>query len=364
METSFSRNYAEARERFVQAAADAGSIRERRICAARGPDREELSMDTAWLGDASAAGVLVTICGTHGVEGFFGSGVQVEWLRRRAAKGKLPAGVAVLHVHALNPYGFAWLRRSNENNIDINRNWVDFSQPPGSNPLYEQIAADLCPSDWSKTDQARTRQRLDAWIANRGASGFAMYLKAVTEGQWQYPKGLFYGGRDISWSRQTLTDILQSSLSRAERVCVLDFHTGLGDFGYAEPIIGVPRADAAFQRAKNWIGAGLRSLFGDGSVSAEIKGDSLTALQGLLPHAQLDAIALECGIKPVLEVEDALRAESWLHGYGDPLSAEGRRISETLRGVFHSDDPLWQGMALGQGLAACQAAIRELTLRN
>lgn len=363
METSFSRNYTEARERFIQAAAEARSSHDRRVCAARGPSDEELSMDTAWLGDESASGVLVTISGTHGVEGFFGSGVQVEWLRR-ASQERLPDRVAVLHIHAVNPYGFAWLRRTNENNIDINRNWVDFSQPPKSSVLYEQIAAELCPSDWSEATQAQTRQRLNAWIGQWGPSGFAMYQKAVTEGQWKYPRGLFYGGQDISWSRQALTDILQSRLSGAERVCVLDFHTGLGPFGYAEPIIGVPRSDAKFERAKSWIGAGLRSLFGDGSASAEIQGDSLTALQGLLPHAQVDAIALECGIKPVLEVEAALRAESWLHGYGDPRSIEGRRISERLRGVFHSEDPLWQGMALGQGLSACKAAISELTLSN
>jgi len=28
-----------------------------------------------------------------------------------------------------------------------------------------------------------------------------------------------------------------------------------------------------------------------------------------------------------------------------------------IRAAFHSDDLLWQGMALGQGLAACQAAL-------
>jgi hypothetical protein len=31
-----------------------------------------------------------------------------------------------------------------------------------------------------------------------------------------------------------------------------------------------------------------------------------------------------------------------------------------MRAAFHSDDLVWQGMALGQGLAACQAALGEL----
>ena len=27
-------------------------------------------------------------------------------------------------LHALNPYGFAWLRRVNEHNVDLNRNFL------------------------------------------------------------------------------------------------------------------------------------------------------------------------------------------------------------------------------------------------
>ena len=72
--------------------------------------------------------MLVTVSGTHGVEGFFGSAVQVEWLRR--IKGAaLPGDIAALHIHAINPYGFSWLRRTNEDNVDINRNWMDFDAP-------------------------------------------------------------------------------------------------------------------------------------------------------------------------------------------------------------------------------------------
>ena len=134
----------------------------------------------------------------------------------------------------------------------------------------------------------------------------------------------------------------------------------LGPHGYAEPIIGQPRADPAFVRARSWIGGGAKSLYGDGSVSAEIKGDGLTALPGLLPRATVDAIALECGIRPIMEVAQALRADAWLHAHGDPLSDAAKPIKHTIRGAFHSDDPLWQGMALGQGIAACQAAIGGL----
>ena len=73
----FSANYIEARRKFRDAATNAGarlrSIVNRSI---QGPAEEELTTDLAWLGPAAASHVLVTISGTHGAEGFCGSGVQ------------------------------------------------------------------------------------------------------------------------------------------------------------------------------------------------------------------------------------------------------------------------------------------------
>jgi len=351
----FSRDYAEAREKFLSAARAAGARLSRHSPNQTGPDGGKLSTDVALVGPEDARAVLVTISGTHGVEGFFGSATQAEWMTRGEASGL--KGAAALHIHALNPYGFAWLRRTNEDNVDINRNWIDFNSPLPKNAQYDELAADLCPTDWSAETQAQTAARLQAWIAQHG---FGAFQAAASGGQWAHPAGLFYGGTAISWSRQTLTDILTTHLGKAERVCVLDFHTGLGPYGYAEPIIGRSRQDPAFARVSAWVGGAGKSLHGDGSISAEIKGDSLTAMPGLLPHAKVDAVALECGIRPINEVAFALRADNWLHMYGDPLSPKAKSIKAMIRGAFHSDDPVWQGMALGQGLASCRAALGGL----
>src|SRR5581483_10193540 len=125
---SFSATYAEAREKFRAAAVEAGGTLEAVSNPNRGPGGETLATDVAWFGPKTAEKVLVTISGTHGAEGFCGSGAQVDWLRRGEAS-RLPAGVAVAAVHAINPYGFAWLRRVTEENVDLNRNWVDFDRP-------------------------------------------------------------------------------------------------------------------------------------------------------------------------------------------------------------------------------------------
>ncbi|HEY0746107.1 MAG TPA: M14 family metallopeptidase [Steroidobacteraceae bacterium] len=356
MNECFSENYVGAREKFIGTARAAGAVVESFLLPERGPDNGELATDIAWLGRPDAPRVLVTTSGTHGVEGFFGSATQIEWLRRAKAAA-LPKDVAVLHVHAINPYGFAWLRRTNEQNIDINRNWIDFERPLPENSWYDDLSDDLCPADWSNEAQARTGARLAQWIQQHG---FASFQQAVSGGQWQHPRGIFYGGTAPSWSRKTFTSIIESKLGDASRVNFIDFHTGLGPYGYAEIIIGRPRGDPGFVRTRSWIGAAARSLYGDGSASAEIKGDGMSVLPALLPHAVVDAIALECGIRPITEVALALRADAWLHAYGDLDSPEAKSIKSILRGAFHSDDLLWQGMALGQGLAACQAAMAGL----
>ena len=108
---SFSHDYPEARAKFLEAAAAAGGVLDAVAHPMRGPDGGELATDIAWFGPHDAERVLVMLSGTHGVEGFCGSGAQVHWLRRGEAK-RLPSGVAVMMLHAVNPYGFAWSRRT------------------------------------------------------------------------------------------------------------------------------------------------------------------------------------------------------------------------------------------------------------
>ena len=154
MDGCYSEDYVEARAKFLSAAIEVGAVAERFALDKPGPKGEELSTDVAWLGPREARHVLVTISGTHGVEGFFGSATQIEWLRR-AKTARLPDDIAALHIHAINPYGFAWLRRTNEDNVDVNRNRLNFDAALPANPMYEELSDDLCPSDWSAETQTR-----------------------------------------------------------------------------------------------------------------------------------------------------------------------------------------------------------------
>jgi hypothetical protein len=210
------------------------------------------------------------------------------------------------------------------------------------NKGYAELADALCPTDWSPETQHSTGVDIGAWVARNGV---AALQQAITGGQWHYPHGIFYGGSEPVWARRTLTDILTRQAQEAGRVLLLDFHTGLGAYGVAELIIHRRPDDQAFTRTQAWVGKGSTSYLGGNSVASEISGDGFSAIPSLLCHATVDAVTLECGIRAIDEVGTALRADAWLHRYGDPLSPQGRTIKSQIRAAFDDPSAEWRGMA-------------------
>ena len=140
----------------------------------------------------------------------------------------------MLLLHAVNPYGFSHIRRVTEDNVDLNRNFQDFSKPLPENRGYAAIHDLLVPPDWDGPGRARAEAALDAWRDANG--GLKAYQAAVAGGQYAFPDGLFFGGRRPTWSNATFRRILGTHGRAAKRVAVIDVHTGLGPTGYGEPI--------------------------------------------------------------------------------------------------------------------------------
>lgn len=353
---SFSANYRQARDRFRALALDCGGLLESSEHPERGPDNGPLFCDTAWFGPRNAERVLVLISGTHGIEGFCGSGAQVDLLRRGEPR-RLPPGVAVLMIHAINPFGFAWLRRVTHENVDLNRNWIDFSQPLPANPGYDALSASICPPEWSddtEADLARAIKVLGAQVGAHEAE------RALTCGQYSHPTGIYYGGTAPTWSRKVQTQVFSTYLDQAGKVAILDYHTGLGPWGYAEQIMTQPRDAAAFERARTWYGATVTSTHDGSSASVQIEGDGLSAAADLLPHAKVTALALEVGTLPSRQVIRSVMADNWLHVHGDVESPLGKSIKSQIRAAFYGDRDDWKGMVVGQSMIACRQAVAGL----
>ncbi len=310
----------------------------------RGPQGEVLSIDVARLGAERPGCVLLIISGTHGVEGFCGSGCQVGFLTDRLHEA-LPADGAALLVHALNPYGFAWLRRVNEDGVDLNRNFVDFGQARPSSEPYEALHPFLVPASWHGPERQAADAALQPFLQKERLREFQSTL---TAGQYTRPTGLFYGGDGPSWSSERLADILRRDLpASARRVAVLDLHTGLGPPAYGEPA-AITKVESELARCRRWYGAEVKDLMADESVSAVICGSVASGVRALIPDREITYLGLEFGTLPMLRVLAALRADHCLSSIADADRAELRQARQQMREAFYCETSAWQTAVYGR----------------
>jgi hypothetical protein len=352
----FSTDYRQAREQFLAAVEEQGAKAESFVNpAARGALGEVLSTDVVWLGPVVASNLLILISGTHGVEGFCGSGCQIAALRE-GAFAQAGSNTAVLLIHAINPYGFSWLRRTNEDNIDLNRNSVDHAHPPASHPAYTGLHPLLLPATWEGDARAIAERALGQFIQEHGEK--ALHA-AISLGQYTHPDGLFYGGSELAWSTRLFQDLLRRFAQDRRRVAMIDYHTGLGPSGYGEPIYSDVDAQG-LSRARSWYGAEVTSVHESGSISALVQGPLMNGARWVLPEIELTSIALEFGTVAPREVMEAMRAEQWLTLHGQPDSELARQIKARMRDAFYVDSEQWKAAVLERSSEMIGRALHAL----
>jgi len=354
----FAQSYGEARGKFIAAAEAAGLDVESHLHPLRGRDDEALAMDVVLDGARDAARLLILSSGCHGVEGFCGSGIQTALLHDPAWRQTAhDAGVAVLYLHGLNPYGFSWWRRTTQENVDLNRNFRDFSQPPAPNAGYDELAHALVPPHWPPRPEDEAV--LAAYAATHGARGLQ---QAITAGQSSDSEGLFYAGRNPTWSHQTRRQVLREHATRCARLGWIDVHTGLGPSGHGERIFAGHENDVDGRaRAVAWWGRGVTSIYDGSSSAAVIEGEVWRSAYEDCPQAAYTGIALEFGTVPLDETLNALRADQWLENHPEAPAAQQAQIKRRLRDAFYTDDDAWKQQVVEQAAEAAQQAVRGLS---
>jgi hypothetical protein len=350
----FAHDYVGARAKFLRAARQSGArLEEHLLPELTAPGGEPLAMDVALIGDPDAAHLVVVSSGTHGLEGQCGSGIQVALLADADLHARMKAArAALLLVHAVNPHGFAHGRRVNEENVDVNRNAVDFSRPRPLNPAYDELEPLLIPPTWPPS--AENRAALDAFIRERG---LAQYQAALTLGQYVRPQGMFFGGDRPSWSVATLDRVLRQHGQGRSAIAWVDIHTALGPRGHGEKIqAGEP---SEFPMSRFLWGADVVSLSAGDSSSAKVTGPVSNLLGAACPGARRAGIALEYGTRPLPEVLDALRADHWMHRHR-PDARTSADLKTVIRAAFYDDSDDWRGMVVGQARTAVLQAATGL----
>ena len=354
----FSADYRTAKHGFCEKAKSAGGRLETIPLDARGPDGDTLGIDIAWFGAAKPRRVLLHSSGIHGVEGFAGSAIQLQLLSDLPA---LLPDVALIVVHVLNPYGMTWLRRSNENNVDLNRNFLDVEAPAEPSRRF-QIAFD----SYSKFNSFLNPQSPPAidFYALKVVSlilkyGMPVLKQSVVGGQYWFPKGLFFGGKlhgnvvALEQGPAKYQSFLVQSLPSAERVIAIDVHTGLGKYGEDALLV-----DQEISALRQMFGGRVTSSDPESGPAYHAFGTLNAMLQRAMPKAEVFAVTQEFGTYSPMKVLHALREENrWHHhGAGTLDHPTKRRLKET----FYPHDETWRKSVLNRGRELLRQGLSNL----
>ena len=363
----FSNSHVELRDKFLKAATLASAQIVSYTNPALGPSGESLYTDVARVGTMQANKVLLLVAGTHGVEGYCGSACLVGWLREHNFES-LAEDVAVVLVNLINPYGTAWQRRQNEDNVDLNRNFIKHGPSSPANPDYDRLHDLIVLENLEKETVAHAERQLTEFIQEQGEEAFSRAMTA----QYDHADGLFYGGSQAVWSNQTLQKILGEHCADAEHVAFIDYHSGMGPFGYGMPISPYNISTEESLRARSWFGDSLVCMNDidphlDSETIAEMyTSGTMDAVLRMFPEKTVTALTLEFGTYAFEKCIAVMREDAWLHKYGDPLSEEGLDIRRRWLKVFYPNTPDWLEMiwwrseqVIAQALAGLAASGGE-----
>jgi len=242
--------YEVARSRFLDIAKRGGAKTISQAVPSKIAD--DLFIDAAFYPARKKSEVfIVLISGQHGVEAPAGSAIQRRLMDSVMAGGTLEVidrdRSSVLMIHGMNPYGFKFSRRVNENNVDLNRNCFDaeqakiqgFSGASIVNPNYDKVRSILESDLESLAAVAKRIGSEQGWKSVFTFDGFATIAKALT-GQYKHPRGIYYGGTQVEAECAIVQKIIADCFVGEKNSILLNFHTGLGKWATTQILTTPP----------------------------------------------------------------------------------------------------------------------------
>jgi polar amino acid transport system ATP-binding protein len=309
------------------------------------------------IGQELARNVVVVTSGVHGVELPAGSALQRSWMRAAcdfaAASG---SQTRFVFVHALNPMGTALALRTDEKNIDPNRNFLpSFEKLPQTHELFDALQKAVIPDYPSLPRMALSFARLARFICAHG-------LAPAVAGQYEYPQSLYYGGQEPCWSHKIWTEIVSRHVLTAmpDHVWHVDLHTGYGPYGQMQIL---------HEMHLNGSNKTLLQKLGHEAFlpihTFPSQGDSVS----YWPHlgvCKATGMTLEVGTSHWGGLDTGLimlarSAKQSAHPQGKNLFLNSERVRRIMRDHFCPPRREWQGKVLADGQRFFKALLNQLT---
>lgn len=354
----FAENYSSARSKFLSAAQIAGLDVQTHEHPLTGPNGENLAVDICQVGPPDAGNVLVLTSGVHGPELMTGSGCQVGLLASGFLQN-LPQNVRVILIHAANPWGAAHLRRNNEDNVDLCRNFINFETMPAHNDDYDAIK-DWLPLAFAKGAEGdAARVEIEKYKSEKGMEAFGRGFMA---GQYHDETGISFGGHGPVWSNQLLQEIFAPLSDATQKICLLDYHSGLGPYAYGTTVClqtGAPLAMAKKVFGKWILAPNDPDTLEDGKAPG-VSGHTTELHERLFAAQKPLSVVLEFGVEAYEFTAEILMREHRLHHDPDAdKQALATAKNDLLRAFYPADDD-WRRAVWSHSLQAVNQALGYL----
>ncbi len=372
-QTYFQESYEECRARFRSLAGalektSAGGLRHEIPVASR--SESELSLDLLYLPARQARErLLILSSGVHGIEGFAGSAVQQMFLREILPQLDT-SRMGVLLIHGLNPHGFKHFRRVTENNVDLNRNCdVDRALFSSGNEGYAKLSDFLNPEErvslgFYSGPLFFARAMLKILQASMGS-----LRQAILQGQYQFPRGLYYGGQDFEPQITALRPLLEEILAGYTMVLTIDLHTGYGERNRLH-LFPNPVAEPQVRQALERVFENHPIDWGDKEGFYTVTGDFVGFIGKLAPGSLFLPMVFEYGTLDSQTTRGAIRSihnmilenQGFHYGYED--SGDEREVKRRMREMYLPSSPEWRSEVIRQARELLPSALGRFQALN
>ena len=316
-----------------------------------------LSIDLVWIGKKNAKKLYLSTSGLHGVEGFAGSAIQLSLINQIK---KIPNDTAIVIFHVMNPWGMSWLRRENESNVDLNRNFLQkhenysgcHNHYPKLNPLIN------IPYVGKRNDFFKYKFLFHTFLYGKTKT-----KQAYAEGQYEFPKGLHFGGHKLEKGPKVFIDWLDNNIRKVKKCVWIDLHTGLGESGEDCLLVDLDVQSKKYVHLRNQkFGNRIMSLDPKQGIAYKIRGGMQKGIELLFPNINWTSITQEFGTIKGYKVTKALRDEnSWTHfGKYNNDSVLNHWSKNDLLEAFRPSNKIWEKKIVDRGITLFNESFQYL----
>ncbi len=337
------------------------------------PSQKDNQLTTNWVylpPKKEKGNLIIIVSGVHGVEAFASTAVQRMFMREVFPQTQ-DGQTGFLFIHVINPYGHKYSRRVTENNVDLNRNFInnrpfDFLDPNGEYPKLDRFLNPENPVNISPFSRFQSLLQSLYYIVRHSKR---KVRQAILQGQYSFPKGIFYGGPKTEPHVEPLKTLLQEKTAGYKKNLLIDLHTGYGERGKLH-LFGLPHYNDQTKKAMQEVFKGYSIDSGKDKDFYTITGDLTAYAFDILQGELTLAITFEYGTLDSQTTKgslDSLQRTKWENqgfwwGYRDQKTET--KVKQWYREMFYPSDPQWRQAIMKESARTFPILIRRLQKLN